>query len=178
MTHGNRIAAAALALVVAASPVAFAKQKHKSTDRSRANDVWMQYDVNRDGRISRAEFPADPSLFDRADRNRDGMLTRGEAETYARSTNVDAELRRLDRNGDGAISRSEWRGNWEAFDRLDRNDDGVISQADRANRGRRFHGLDRNRDGVVTRSEWRGNDRSFELKDRNRDGVLSGSELN
>jgi len=140
----HKIAAAALALVIAASPAAFAKQKHKEKHKnkhhSQADAIWMQYDVNGDGRISRSEFPADPLLFDRADRNDDGVLTRGEAEAYARGTSVDAELRRLDRNGDGAISRSEWRGNMDAFERLDRNDDGVISQADRTNRGRRSHG--------------------------------------
>ena len=127
MNRKNKIAAAALALVIAASPAAFAKQDGKQ----------------------------------KHDRNR-----------------AATELRRLDRNGDGAISRGEWRGDMDAFNRLDRNGDGVLSQADRTNQGRRFHGLDRNRDGVVTRSEWRGNDRSFELKDRNRDGVLSGTELN
>lgn len=178
MDYRKSIAAAALALVVAASPEAFAKQKGKQKkDRSHAEDVYTQYDTNRDGRISRAEFPADPLLFDRADRNGDGVLTRAEAESFARSTNVDSELRRLDRNGDGAISRSEWRGDLDAFARLDRNGDGVLSPADRTNGGKRFHGLDRNRDGMVTRSEWRGNDRSFEVKDRNGDGVLSGSEL-
>lgn len=179
MNYRKSIAAAALALVVAASPAAFAKQKPKETRRAQADDVFTQYDRNRDGRISRSEFPADPLLFDRADRNRDGWLTRAEAEWFAGTTDIESELRRLDRNRDGVISRSEWRGDWDTFARLDRNGDGVLSPADRLNTttGRRFHGLDRNRDGVVTRSEWRGNNRSFEVKDRNNDGVLSGSEL-
>jgi EF hand len=181
MNFRKSMTAAALALVVAASPAAFGKpkdkQKKQDGQRAQAEDIYTQYDRNRDGRISRSEFPADPLLFDRADLNRDGMLTRAEAESFARSTNIEAELQRLDRNRDGAISRSEWRGDYDAFARLDRNGDGVLSQADRTNSGRRFHGLDRNRDGVVTRSEWRGNNRSFELKDRNNDGVLSGTEL-
>ena len=135
MEPRKTITAAALALVVAMSPAAFAKQKNKqkSKHQNNAGDIYSQYDANGDGRISRYEFPADPLLFDRADLNGDGVLTRGEAETFVRSTNVDSELRRLDRNGDGAISRSEWRGDWDAFARLDRNGDGVLSQADRTN---------------------------------------------
>jgi len=177
MKPRKSVIAAALALLVGMSPAAFAKQKNKTKHQSNSGDIYSQYDANGDGRISRHEFPADPLLFDRADLNGDGVLSRAEAETMARSTNVESELRRLDRNGDGAVSRSEWRGDRDAFDRLDRNGDGVLSRADRTNGARRFHGLDRNRDGVVARSEWRGNEQSFRVKDRNGDGVLSGSEL-
>ena len=160
---------AAVALVFLVAPVAFADWQR--------GDIYSRYDMNRDGKISRYEFPADPLLFDRADVDGDGMLTRSEAESFARTTTIDSELRRLDRDGDGAISRGEWRGKPEVFPRLDRNSDGVLSRADRTNGARRRHGLDRNRDGVVTRSEWRGNDASFRIKDRNGDGVLSGNEL-
>ena len=96
-------------------------------------------------------------------------------------------MARLDRNGDGIITRAEFNGDAAAFDRLDRNHDGVLSQADRAGQGRgkgkgngqqmRFRGLDTNGDGFVSRSEWRGNDQSFRNHDRNADGVLSGDEL-
>ncbi len=103
---------------------------------------------------------------------------------------------RLDRNGDGVISRSEWPRDAATFDRLDLNHDGVITQAEAqqvfANRqrngqygtydpygtsGQRFRGMDRNGDGVITRDEWRGNDQSFRNHDRNGDGILSGDEL-
>jgi Ca2+-binding EF-hand superfamily protein len=183
MNYKNTITATALALFVAASPAAFAKQDDKGknkTKRSTSGDIYSQYDTNRDGRITRSEFPADPAWFDRADRNRDGVLTRSEAETFARSVNPETELRQLGVNRDGMVSRGEWRGDATAFQRLDRNRDGVLSQADRtasSSNTNRFYGLDRNRDGVVTRSEWRGNNTSFRNQDRNRDGVLSGSEL-
>jgi len=35
--------------------------------------------------------------------------------------------RGMDRNGDGVITRDEWRGNENSFRRQDRNDDGVLS---------------------------------------------------
>lgn len=104
------------------------------------------------------------ALFERADLNRDGVVTRAEADAIARSTRANSTMKRLDRNGDSAISRSEWDGDPRLFVRLDRNRDGVLSRLDTHLRQRvrhRFHGLDRNRDGIVTRTEWNGNSRSF-----------------
>ncbi|HKR66393.1 MAG TPA: hypothetical protein VJZ00_21880 [Thermoanaerobaculia bacterium] len=101
------------------------------------------------------------------------------------------QMRALDVNGDGVISRDEWRGDNAQFSRMDRNGDGVLSQADRNNNTRgnkgkhgkrgnsaanRFRGMDANGDGVISRSEWRGNDQSFRNHDRNGDGVISSNE--
>ena len=96
-----------------------------------------------------------------------------------RSAEQREQLRQLDTNKDGVISRSEWRGDAAKFDRLDTNHDGVLSQTDRASRDgqSRYRGMDRNNDGVVTRAEWRGNDTSFRQHDRNGDGVLSADEV-
>ena len=190
MKKTKTIAAAALAVVMI-TPAAFArndKQKNKQKKVRQGTQIeqgFARFDANRDGVISRSEFPADPLLFDRLDTNRDGVLTQTEARQFASSGDLERELRRLDLNRDGVISRSEWRGDWATFDQLDRNRDGVLSPADRggyANDDRRpaskrFNGLDRNRDGVISRSEWRGNDTSFRQHDRNNDGVISGSEL-
>jgi hypothetical protein len=40
------------------------------------------------------------------------------------------KMRGLDRNGDGVITRAEWRGNDRSFQRHDHNGDGVISRSD------------------------------------------------
>jgi hypothetical protein len=91
-----------------------------------------------------------------------------------------------DRNGDGIISRGEWRGNARSFDVQDRNDDGVISWRDQnPERGRyganarygAWSGLDRDRDGVLTRGEWPHGYDLFNQIDRNRDGLVSQWEL-
>jgi len=180
--------ALALALLVAASPAALAKdhQGHKSKNKGQRNERFTQefsrFDRNGDGLISRSEFPGDPALFERLDRNQDGVVSQSEGQVALNDRNFQREeLQRLDRNGDGLISRSEWNGDSATFDRLDRNRDGVLSQADRGSNmkgaGSRFRGMDRNQDGRVTRDEWRGNDNSFRRQDRNGDGVLSGREL-
>ena len=182
--------AVALALLLAAAPSAFAiKQKpHARTaawsalERAQFEQQFVRYDRNGDGVITRDEFPADVSLFERLDLNRDSRLTRGEIEqALPDRTALERQVRAYDRNGDGVITRDEFPGDAATFARLDHNHDGVLSAADRSARGKsqqmRFRGMDRNGDGVITRDEWRGNDESFRKHDRNGDGVLSGDEL-
>ncbi len=96
--------------------------------------------------------------------------------------------RAMDTNGDGRITRSEWRGNARAFDNHDWNNDGVLSgdevrpaaaQADRSREwtAERFAELDRNRDNRLTRSEWQDDVESFERADRNSDNRLTRAEF-
>src|SRR6187399_896867 len=136
----NGVTATALTLLVAAAPAAMAlntKTPAKTTINNDAqlDQVFAQFDANRDGYVSRGEFPGDDRQFNLADANRDGRITRTEAQQIAQNREVlESEYRRLDTNRDGMISRSEWRGDASAFDRMDRNRDGVISQADRTGR--------------------------------------------
>lgn len=187
--------AAALVLAVGAvpmmaKPVKGAKGKKaerasewNTSQRAQFEQQFSRYDRNRDGAITRSEFPADLALFNRLDLNRDGAVTRGEVEqAFPNRAAVENEVRAYDRNGDGMITRNEFPGDSNAFSRLDRNRDGVLTNADRnvrntENGQMRFRGMDRNGDGVITRGEWRGNDNSFRQHDRNGDGILSGSEL-
>ena len=68
------------------APAALAKndkQKHKKGKHGKhdaeISQGFARFDANRDGLISRSEFPADPLLFDRLDANRDGVLSLSEA---------------------------------------------------------------------------------------------------
>ena len=99
----------------------------------------------------------------------------------ARVTNT--RFRGMDRNGDGVIDRSEWRGNARSFRNQDWNNDGVLSGREvRANAVRsrnpntRVDAVDRNRDGVITSGEWMGSRSEFNRLDRNRDGVITSDE--
>lgn len=109
-------------------------------------------------------------------------------------------FRGMDRNGDGVITQSEWRGSAEAFRTHDWNGDGKLSGAElrpgaargderdedyvpRADREfddwteEGFDYLDQNRDGRLTRAEWFYDRESFLRADRNRDNVLSRAEF-
>jgi hypothetical protein len=96
----------------------------------------------------------------------------------------------MDTNGDGVITRTEWRGTRQAFNDADINRDGVLSgtevQYDEQavgtagttvrDRRSRFFALDENSDGIVSRNEWDGTRAQFNQIDANRDGVLTQRE--
>jgi Ca2+-binding EF-hand superfamily protein len=96
---------------------------------------------------------------------------------------------RDDANGDGVISRSEWRGTMRAFRQYDQNQDGVLSglEVPGSNQGNRTRTsddprssadrLDKNRSGVVEGYEWPYNRNVFHRLDRDGNSVLSPDEL-
>jgi hypothetical protein len=107
-------------------------------------------------------------------------------------------FRGMDQNGDGRITRQEWRGSDQSFDVHDWNGDGILSgeevragarrriddiDFDRATGDfydwteQRFARLDRNGDGRIVASEWPYDTESFLRVDRNRDRVLSRAEF-
>ncbi len=107
----------------------------------------------------------------------------------------------MDTNGDGVITRTEWRGSPRTFENNDWNGDGRLSgdevaigrqrgtnweQADHApNRYERyanwtqagFNNLDHNRDRAITPNEWHFDRETFQRVDRDRDGALQLSEF-
>jgi Ca2+-binding EF-hand superfamily protein len=115
---------------------------------------------------------------------------------------VDSRFSGMDRNGDGVIARSEWRGSDASFKVHDWNNDGVLSGDEMrvgAQRGRAaeepdlddvnreypfddwtragFTRLDHNRDGQIAEDEWHFDRDGFRRADRNRDGRLSRAEF-
>ena len=107
----------------------------------------------------------------------------------------------MDRNRDGVIARSEWRGSDQSFRVHDWNEDGVLSGNEVRVGGTRergddeedydqnrrpefrnwtergFENLDRNRDGQIARAEWFYDRQGFNRADRNGDGILTREEF-
>jgi Ca2+-binding EF-hand superfamily protein len=105
----------------------------------------------------------------------------------------------MDSNGDGTISREEWRGSVQSFRVHDWNRDGVLSGnelRDAVRQARtdqledfdtvdsmndwsasRFTTLDRNRDGRIARAEWPYDADSFYRIDRDRNNIVSRTEF-
>ena len=96
---------------------------------------------------------------------------------------TNSRYRGMDRNRDGIVTRSEWRGNTRSFQNQDWNNDGVLSGREvRANAVRvrnnntRVDAVDRDRDGRIERNEWLGNRNEFRRLDRDRNGYISSDE--
>lgn len=96
---------------------------------------------------------------------------------------TNTRFRGLDRNNDGIISRSEWRGNNRSFQNQDWNNDGVLSgrevrrNAVRVrNRNTRVEAVDRDRNGRIDRGEWMGTRNEFRRIDRDNDGYITAAE--
>jgi len=101
-------------------------------DRQQPEELWKQYDLHGDGKITREEFMAVRAVcFARYDVNGDGMLTRAEVMRFfppQLADRIDAAFSRLDLKGDGLISREEFdRESDRLFRQLDTNGYGVIA---------------------------------------------------
>jgi EF hand domain-containing protein len=126
------------------------------------------------------------------------VFTPGPAGAQERS---DMRFRGMDQNGDGVITRREWRGNDQSFRVHDWNGDGILSGDEVNPRARppvrtidpreendpnrpfsdwteaRFRELDHNRDNRLTRDEWHFDLESFRRADHNGDQRLTLAEF-
>ncbi len=169
----------------------------KSQDQPRNEDDpyserFEQLDQDKDGYVSRAEWPLDPKSFDIVDRDKDGRLSRFELMTpNVILRDSSSQFRELDFNRDGRLSRVEWQRSGQSLGALDGDRDGYITLTElrRAQMGsdrpivvypqdRHFlRNLDRNGDNRLSRLEWTGSRAVFNRLDRNRDGFINPSEL-
>ena len=96
---------------------------------------------------------------------------------------TNTRFRGMDRDRDGVITRSEWRGSTRSFRSQDWNEDGVLSgrevrrNAQRVrNRNTRVEAVDRDRNGRIDRGEWMGSRNEFRRLDRDDDGYITSVE--
>lgn len=148
MIRNQSHVAALLPLLLAAAPAA-------AQDAGDTAALFTAWDSNRDGIVTRAEFPGSDEQWRGIDQNRDGRATPQEvaASAFARQLAIAAAREReaprprlpqspaleariaaaiaaCDQNRDGRVSRAEWTGAPLAFDALDRDGDGSIGTGD------------------------------------------------
>jgi len=143
------------------------KDGNGKVTQEEAGDRWTnlsKLDKDGDGGVTREEMGAGMGgmiggMIMRLDANQDGKVT--EAEAGERWAN----LSRMDKNGDGAISKDEvpaggpggpggpGGGGPMMAMRLDTNSDGKISQEEAGERWERLSQLDKNGDGAVSKDE-------------------------
>src|SRR5262249_2440061 len=95
--------------------------------------------------------------------------------------NGEKRMRAMDINNDGVISRDEWKGKPEVFNRLDKNGDGSLTREELADAARREGGrpkpMKTSNDVKMSRCEWKGNPKRFDRLDANGDGVITKEEI-
>ena len=159
---------------------------------------FREMDTNHDGVITRSEWRGSDASFRAHDWNGDNVLSGDEVRVGAPRPINDEDstlssrpafddwtrsgFSRLDANGDGRITRTEWLYDLESFRRADRNGDGVLSRQEfvgneQWRQADQFTSLDVNGDRRITRDEWQGSRRNFDRADRNGDGVLTRAEM-
>jgi hypothetical protein len=88
-------------------------------------------DADHDGTITRAEWKGNAIGFAMLDTNGDGVLSGDELKPSSHAPAQDSTadtFAKLDRNHDGRLTRTEWKGAAKDFDLRDLNHDGVVSQ--------------------------------------------------
>lgn len=104
--------------------------KAVSQSRYRWADVSAKYDLNKNKKIERSEFPGSDTDFARLDQNGDGTITDTDMDWKLDSLAPTAANRfygEADRDGDGKISREEFTA---MFDQWDKASDGFLSLDD------------------------------------------------
>jgi Ca2+-binding EF-hand superfamily protein len=109
-----------------------APDPHHRPGRAAFAEHWFErMDANKDGQLSRQEAETGTlRLFDRLDANKDGTLTKAEAETGApalRKEELSARFGALDTNKDARLSADESKIPPRFFEKLDSNHDGALT---------------------------------------------------
>lgn len=126
-------------ILASAALLAFAVPAAARSTGSRTAAMFDHADANGDGMITRAEFAAARAArFAKMDRNKDGAISSADLPRMKRAANklkplIEMLVAQSDANRDGKVSRAEMaNGPMPIFDRADANSDGAIDKAELA----------------------------------------------
>jgi Ca2+-binding EF-hand superfamily protein len=109
--------------------VGFAQQ---STSNDGSSRFIQRFDKDGDGKVSREEFPGPQEHFTNLDVNGDGYIDASEAPKGPPPHGMKGGgfIAKLDKDGNGKVSREEFPGPQEHFTNLDVNGDGYIDASE------------------------------------------------
>ena len=120
-------------LAITAMTMSFASASEENRE-NRPQGMIERHDRDGDRKVSRGEFPGPDEHFTRIDQDGDGFINHDEARQNPRPDRqggrVPGKFYEDDTDGDGVVSRTEFSGPADHFERLDRNGDGAIQQSE------------------------------------------------
>jgi Ca2+-binding EF-hand superfamily protein len=176
----------------AEKPTSPAPATAPAPDRAAMRERLQAMDKDGDGKVSKDEFTGPAQLFERLDANSDGVISREDNPNAPAAGATGGErFRAMDKNNDGKVSKDEFAGPAQLFERLDANSDGFVTMqevarmyreganppAGRGAMGDRLRAMDKNNDGKVSKDEFAGPAQLFERLDANSDGFISSDEF-
>ena len=91
-------------------------------------DIVGQWDKDKDGKVSKAEWPRSEKLFKQYDKNNSGYIDSDEKPQMPTTELMDA-------NGDNKVSKDEFLGPADFFKQLDKNSDGYLTDDENTMQG-------------------------------------------
>jgi Ca2+-binding EF-hand superfamily protein len=113
------LSVAVLAVFFFAS-IAIAQQGGGAQSGGSNPDIIGQWDKDKDGKVSKAEWQRSEKIFKQYDKNNSGYIESDEKPQMPTTDLMDA-------NGDGKVSKDEFVGPADFFKQLDKNNDGFVT---------------------------------------------------
>ena len=199
--NGDGVIGRAEFLEVANRPPKLRRLHPMRDARARAADALRNFDQDKNGTVSREEYPGADHVFKNADRNRDGALQPAELLALAndelddirkrmKSPSRNEFLNLYDLERDNRVTQEEYDGPPAPFRKYDADGDGIVTYGElyperMGNKESRemacpkpedsnaIARLDKDGDGKVARDEFAGSDAAWRRLDRNCDGWVT-----